>query len=31
MEFWYGRANRLHERILYVRDASTWRTSRLFP
>jgi len=31
MEFWYGRANRLHERILYVRDGSTWRASKLFP
>jgi len=31
MEFWYGRVNRLHERVLYVRDGDSWRTSRLFP
>jgi pyridoxamine 5'-phosphate oxidase len=31
MEFWYGRVNRLHERVLYVRDGNHWRTSKLFP
>jgi pyridoxine/pyridoxamine 5'-phosphate oxidase len=31
MEFWYGRVNRLHERVLYVRDGVGWRTSKLFP
>jgi pyridoxamine 5'-phosphate oxidase len=31
IEFWYGRADRLHDRILYVRDASGWRKTRLYP
>ena len=31
MEFWYGRADRLHERVLYVRSGDGWRTSRLYP
>jgi pyridoxamine 5'-phosphate oxidase len=31
IEFWYGRADRLHDRILYVRDASGWRKRRLYP
>jgi pyridoxamine 5'-phosphate oxidase len=31
MEFWYGRVNRLHERVLYVRDGDGWRTRKLFP
>jgi pyridoxamine 5'-phosphate oxidase len=31
IEFWHGRSDRLHERILYVRDGDGWRTSRLFP
>jgi len=31
MEFWYGRAGRLHERLLYVKTASGWKTSWLFP
>jgi pyridoxamine 5'-phosphate oxidase len=31
IEFWYGGADRLHDRILYVRDESGWRIERLFP
>jgi pyridoxamine 5'-phosphate oxidase len=31
MEFWYGRPGRLHDRLLYTRAASGWRTSWLFP
>jgi pyridoxamine 5'-phosphate oxidase len=31
IEFWYGGADRLHDRIVYVRDGSGWRTERLFP
>jgi pyridoxamine 5'-phosphate oxidase len=32
MEFWQGRPGRLHDRILYVRDASgTWTRSRMAP
>jgi pyridoxamine 5'-phosphate oxidase len=31
VEFWYGRAGRLHERTLYTKTASAWTTSQLFP
>jgi pyridoxamine 5'-phosphate oxidase len=31
IEFWYGRADRLHDRILYVRDTGGWRKTRLYP
>src|SRR5215510_12129362 len=31
MEFWYGRAGRLHERLLYTRTPDGWTTSYLFP
>ena len=31
IEFWHGRAYRLHERVLYERDGDAWRTRRLFP
>jgi pyridoxamine 5'-phosphate oxidase len=31
IEFWYGRADRLHERLLYVRPDGEWRLSRLYP
>jgi pyridoxamine 5'-phosphate oxidase len=31
IEFWQGRANRLHDRILYSRVADSWVISRLSP
>jgi pyridoxamine 5'-phosphate oxidase len=31
IEFWYGRADRLHDRVLYVADGAGWRTERLYP
>ena len=31
IEFWYGRAGRLHERMLYTRTPGDWKTSWLFP
>jgi pyridoxamine 5'-phosphate oxidase len=37
IEFWYGRPDRLHDRVLYTRDPSTgsgqggWRIERLYP
>src|SRR5438105_14813412 len=31
IEFWQGRADRLHDRLLYVRDASAWKIERLAP
>jgi pyridoxamine 5'-phosphate oxidase len=31
VEFWYGRPGRLHERLLYTKTASGWKTSSLFP
>ena len=31
VEFWSGRPGRLHERLLYVRDAAGWTTCQLFP
>ncbi len=31
IEFWQGRPNRLHDRILFVRDDAGWRISRLSP
>lgn len=31
VEFWYGRPDRLHDRVVYRRDGDAWRTSRLFP
>ena len=31
IEFWYGRAGRLHERLLYTRSDGGWRTGWLFP
>jgi pyridoxamine 5'-phosphate oxidase len=31
IEFWYGGADRLHDRIVYAREGDGWRTERLFP
>lgn len=31
MEFWQGRENRLHDRLLYRRSDNTWKRSRLSP
>jgi pyridoxamine 5'-phosphate oxidase len=31
VEFWQGRANRLHDRIRFVRDGSGWARERLYP
>ncbi|HYF47322.1 MAG TPA: pyridoxamine 5'-phosphate oxidase [Acidimicrobiales bacterium] len=31
VEFWYGRLNRLHDRLRYVREGRAWRIVRLNP
>lgn len=31
IEFWYGRPDRLHDRVVYVRDGSGRRIERLYP
>ncbi|MFM2292106.1 MAG: hypothetical protein RIS29_1919 [Bacteroidota bacterium] len=31
IEFWQGRANRLHDRLLFVRKGDEWELSRLAP
>jgi pyridoxamine 5'-phosphate oxidase len=31
IEFWQGRPNRMHERMLYSKDRSEWKKSRLQP
>lgn len=31
IEFWQGRENRLHDRIVYTKEDSEWRISRLAP
>jgi pyridoxamine 5'-phosphate oxidase len=31
VEFWYGRPDRLHDRVLYDRQGDDWRITRLFP
>lgn len=31
IEFWQGRANRLHDRVLYTREAGGWKIERLAP
>jgi len=31
IEFWQGRANRLHDRLRYTKEAGGWRRVRLYP
>lgn len=31
IEFWQGRANRLHDRLLYERNEAGWNVARLYP
>ena len=31
IEFWFGRPDRLHDRLLYVRESGGWRIERLYP
>ncbi len=31
IEFWYGRPDRLHDRLLYLREAEGWTIARLYP
>lgn len=31
IEFWQGRANRLHDRLLYTRSGDVWKVARLYP
>jgi pyridoxamine 5'-phosphate oxidase len=31
IEFWQGRTNRLHDRLLYTRDGGGWKIARLSP
>jgi pyridoxamine 5'-phosphate oxidase len=31
IEFWQGQRSRLHDRLVYVRDAEAWRVKRLAP
>ena len=31
LEFWQGRANRLHDRLVYQRESSVWKIIRLSP
>lgn len=31
IEFWYGRPDRLHDRVLYIRQSDGWRIERLYP
>jgi pyridoxamine 5'-phosphate oxidase len=31
VEFWYGRPDRLHDRILYTRRGDGWQIDRLYP
>jgi pyridoxamine 5'-phosphate oxidase len=31
IEFWYGRPDRLHDRLVYTRDGDGWKIERLYP
>lgn len=31
IEFWYGRPDRLHDRVVYEREREDWRINRLYP
>lgn len=31
LEFWYGRPDRLHDRVVYVRRGDRWTIERLYP
>ena len=31
IEFWFGRPDRLHDRLLYVREGDAWTIERLYP
>lgn len=31
IEFWFGRPDRLHDRLLYVRENDSWTIERLYP
>ena len=31
VEFWTGRPDRLHDRVVYLRESGGWKIERLFP